>query len=339
MEIFFTPTPVEQLASYIKEHYPYCDVGLIGDFATLSPRLEKGGNRVFSGRESFPESVRIIVAVGGEREVEEAKKFGLPYVVFATELSLSLIHNFGIYDFQKIEKGYPNAVFIEKDEDGRRLRAEVEILHLALLAECLNLIGSVERCDRAKKARETLLSLAEFKASFHTDEEWFLFIKDAVKEMGGLEYVAFLFSTLGVYHPENVFHARYYSLFSLLYLIRLFTKIDFCVILPRVDLCRVRMLAEVQGIKVPPQFNLKTPSFIPVLPTGCIPTERELMESLSVFRFCAGNEEIDFDAMLSSIILSATLRPKKEMVGYFVDMGYLDALLNPNERGDYASNR
>ncbi len=338
MDIIFTPTPVEQLLCYIREKYPYCDVCLIGDAPTLSYALEKGGNRVVFGDGSLLESVRIVVAVGGEKEVELARQLGLPYAVLADGIFLSLLQDFYVYDFQKIENRYPNIAFIKKNEDGRKLRAELEILRLALSVECLNLLGSAIRTDKVKKGKETLSRLAEYEKDFHTDEEWFYFMADCIKGLGGLEYVSFLFGALERWHPENLFYAKYYSLFSLLYLIRLFTKIDFCVILPRVDLCRVRMLAESQGITLPKNHNVQASSFIPVLRAEDLWTEKELVESLGVFRFCVGEGRVDYDALLTSVILSVAVRPKKEMVGYFVDMGYVDALLNPSERGRYESN-
>lgn len=338
MEILFTPTPVEQLIGYVREHYPYCDVCLIGNAPTLFCALEKGGNRVIKGPAKNLESVRFAVAVGGEEEIDVVKNTGLPYAVIADGATLSLLQDFSVYDFQKIENRYPNIVLIKKNEDGKRLRAEVEILRLAVRVECLNLLGSVERTDKTKRAKETLWKIREYEEKLHTDEEWFCFIADCVSALGGLEFVSYLFNALEIWHPQNLFYAKYYSLFSLLYLTRLFTKIDFCVILPRVDLCRVRMLAEAQGVKVPINHGVSPPSFLPALPQESLLTERELMESVGAFRFCVGNERIDYDALLLSVVTSVALRPKKELVGRFVDMGYFDALIGPNERGEYESN-
>ena len=338
MEIFFTPNPVEQLIGYVREHYPYCDVCLIGDAPALSRALEKGGNRVLKGPDKNLESVRLAVSVGGERESESVKNTGVPYAVIADGAFLSLVQDFCVYGFQKIENRYPNIVFIKKDEDGKRLRAEVEILRLAVRVECLNLLGSVERTDKTGSAKETLGRVREYEENFHTDEEWFCFIADCVSALGGLEFVSYLFNALEIWHPQNLFYAKYYSLFSILYLTRLFTKIDFCVILPRVDLCRVRMLAETQGVKVPLNNGVSPPSYLPALPQESLLTERELAESVGAFRFCVGEGRVDYDALLTSVILSVAVRPKKEMVGYFVDMGYVDALLNPSERGRYESN-
>lgn len=339
MEIVITKNLKESLLSYVTNNFPYCDVGVVGDFEYVRRALERAGNRVIDCYKEVPPSVRVIIASGEEEAVLEAKKSGLPYVVAGQKVNLVTFQNFGIYDFQKVEYGYPNIVFLDNTNDEYLFQAEVEILLTALYVESLSIFGSGRLGEKERVAYNLLKEFVEIEGEFRTDEELLKFLSTGIEALGGLEYVSFLFETLNRLHPLDNIHARFYALFSLLYLKRQFTNYDFCAILPCVDLVRARIIAELNGIKLPlergrpPQVN-----FLLEQVKDFIPTENELEKLLNSFRLSAGDVKVDLDAIITAIIISAILLPKKHLVRDLVESGYLDALTF-NTKEKYESNR
>ena len=329
MEIVFSDNPISCAVDYIKSNYPYCDIGAIGELGELEYLLNKCGNRVINIALEECESARFIVAFGQDEEIDLAKSKGLPYMVISDGVPLSAFHSFGIYNYQKVEYGYPNIVIFDNSKNEYLFQAEARILLLSLYLECLSVLGSGLRGKKQGVSENLLKELRPMLCEFRTIEEILALCNKCIRALGGLEYVAFLNKVLDLYHPENLLHARFYALFSLLYLERRFTNIDFWVILPYMDEVRVRMLAETNGIKPPLSARRKVElSYLLALVEGYIPTEEELDFCLNGFRLEAGVERVDLSAILSAIILSAELCPKKELVRDIVESGYLDALIS-----------
>lgn len=329
MEIVLCERPFEYVLDYVKKEYPYCDCGVVGDVFGLSRSLNKIGIRTYELEKEHPESIRFIIALGGDEEIDFAKSFNLPYLVISSGVPLSVFHNFGIYNFQKIEYGYPKLVILDSSKDEYLFQAEVRILLLSLYVECVSLCGSGLKGEREKKAREIIKSVRGALGKFTTTGELLTLLPTWISQVGGLEQTAFINLCLGLYHPESTLQARFYALFSLLYLLRRFTNIDFWVILPYMDEVRVRTLAETSGIKIPPLTKRRVDLAYQLgLVKELLPTESELGEMLGAFRLEGGEEGVDLDAILSAITLGATLCQRKDIVRDIVECGYVDALLS-----------
>ena len=329
MELVLTKKALEYAVDYIKSRYPYCEVGMVGRFDELKYALEKGGNKVSDLASKEPDGARVVVAVGGDEEIDEAKSKGLPYVVLTRGVPLSAFQEFGIYNFQKVEYGYPNLVIFDNSQDEFLFQAEVRILLLSIYLECLSTLGSGLKGERQKRAKNLMEEMRKECDEFRTQEELLEFARESIEALGGLTLLAFLNKALSLYHPTNTVYAKFYAVFSLLYLTRRFTNIDFWVILPYMDEVRVRMLAEAQGID-PPRSGRRSVevAYLLSLVEKYIPTEEELVAHLNAFRVEAGVERVDLDAILSALIMGATFCPKKEMVKDIVESGYLDALIS-----------
>ena len=329
MEILFSDAPESIVVDYVKNHYPYCNVGLVGRFDNLVYLLEKAGNKVLDPFTPKGESARFIIVVGGDEEVERAKTIGLPYLVISKNVPLSAFQRIGIYNYQIVEYSYPKLVIFDNSQNEYLFQAEVRILLLSLYLECLNTLGSGLKGERQKRAEEVIKELRPILLEFHTVSELLDFCARGIEGLGGLPFVTYLNAVLLLYHPENLLYAKFYAVFSLLYLERQFTNIDFWVILPYMDIVRVRMLAEVHGIKVPLSRGQKRDvSYLLTLVKKHIPTEEELDNYLNGFRLEGGREKVDPDAIFSAIILASCLCPKKEMVSDIVESGYIDALIS-----------
>ena len=320
--------PVSYAVDYIKKNFPYCDIGIVGAFDELTYALRKEGNRAIDISLIDAETVRFIVAFGGDKEIDFAKSKGLPYMVISSSVPLSAFHKFGIYNFQKLEYGYPKMVILDNSKNEYLFQAEVRTLLLSIYAECLSSLGCGLKGQRQRTAKNVLLELRPAFSEFRTTEETLELCRKSIRDVEGLEFVAYLNEVLELFHPENILHAKFYALFSLLYLERRFTNIDFWVILPYMDEVRVRMLAEAHGIKAPISTKRNVDiSFLLKLVERYILNEEELDDCLNGFRLEAGVERVDTGAIISAVILAGELCPKKEMIRDIVESGYLDALI------------
>lgn len=329
METVFSSSPIQDVALYVLTHFPYSPAGVVGEDEGLFYALEKQGNKVYRIEDDGAECARVIIAVGGSREVDIAKRTELPYVVLCRGVPLSAIQKIGVYDYHILEYGYPKIIFIDESKDVFELQAEISVLSLGIMAEAIGLIGTGLRNEKAREAREVVFKIKEALNNFSTNYETLRLLTDCIKRIDGAPYFALLERIVEDRCIGNSLCARFYSVFSLLYLIREFTNIDFCVILPYMDLVRARMLADGMGAKIATEkVTEKDISYALGLVKDLLPSREELASYVERFRLEAGRETVDFKMLLSDFVLCAALSEKSNLSVDLVRSGYIDALID-----------
>ncbi len=330
MEIYFSARAEEDLVLYINEHYPQVTVGLTSLCRELAYALEKQGNKVYCfDDETIDERARLLVAIGDSEAIDKAKVQSLPYVVLSKDISLSSIQNIAVKGCQIMEYNYPNAVFIDTVHNEYHLQAEVTALALGVILESVGIVGSGLRTERAKDARDGVVRLMQTLADFKTTKETLEVVVDVLRSIGGAPFYALLDRFTFLRCAKNVAHARFYSIFSLLYLIRLFTKMDFCAILPYMDVVRVRTLCEEMGISSSASaLSAKDLTYKLSIVDGLVPSIQELKGYLDRFWLEEGRVNVDFSLILTNVLLSASKAPKTNMLVDLVEAGFIDALLD-----------
>ncbi len=330
MENLFTGCPIEEVTKYLKEHFPYVTIGIVGEWEELRYAIEKGGNptQILSGAERFPE-VCFIVVCGGSEEIDVAKSYHLPYLVLTNELPISAFQKVGINDFQIIEYGYPNIVIIDTSKNELQLQSDLTFLLLATLLECVGIVGSGLRGVQVKEAKKTIQIVKEMLLDFAPIQEVLPVISDALEKIGGARFASAMERVIALNFPAEFVHARFYGTFCLLYALCLFTKIDFCVILPHMDLIRVRMLAEEIGLKaITKTISSKELEWKLGFVKDLLPAKGELEGYLKRFRMERGNRCVDYKLVLSSLLVSSTLIREPNLLVEVLESGYVDALID-----------
>ncbi|MBQ8178626.1 MAG: hypothetical protein IJ033_05475 [Clostridia bacterium] len=318
------------MALYVLEHYPGVAVGLTTESGELAYALEKQGNKTyyFDGA-AVDERARFIIAIGGSEDVDNAKRQGLPYVVLSKDVPLSAIQGIGVVDFQIMEFNPPKAIFIDNLNNDFHLQAELTALSLGVLAEAVGIVGTGLRNERVKEAYLAVEKLTQALKEFKTHRELLEVIADVLARIKGAPFFAMLDKFITLRCTSNFTHARFYSIFSLLYLVRVFTKKKFCAILPYMDFVRVRTLCEEMGVSPStPSLEAKEITYKLSLVEKLLPTTAELKEYLDRFWLEAGREKVDFGLILTSILLSASKAPKTNMLVDLAEAGFIDALLD-----------
>ena len=330
MENLFTECPIEEVTKYLKEHFPYVTIGIVGEWEGLQYAIEKGGNltQALSGIEHFPE-VCFIVACGGSEEIDVAKSYRLPYLVLTKELPISAFQKIGINDFQIMEYGYPNIVIIDTNKNELQLQGGLTFLLLSILLECVGIVGSGLREGRVREAKEITQKVKEMLLDFAPIKEVLPEISELLEKISGARFSCSLERIIALNFPTEFAHARFYSIFCLLYVLCLFTKIDFCVILPHMDLIRVRMLAEEIGLKIVPKtISSKDVEWKLSFVKDLLPTKGELEGYLKRFRMESGKGKVDYKLVLSSLLLTSTLIKEPNLLVEVLESGYVDALID-----------
>lgn len=330
MENLFTECPIEEVTKYLKEHFPYVTIGIVGEWEGLQYAIEKGGNptQILSGIEHFPE-VCCIVACGGSEEIDVAKSYHLPYLVLTKELPFSAFQKIGINDFQIMEYGYPNIVIIETNKNELQLQSDLTLLLLSILLECVGIVGSGLREERVREAKKLIQKVKENLLDFAPIKEVLPEISEGLERIGGARFSCAMEKIIALTFPLELAHARFYSIFCLLYALCLFTKIDFCVILPHMDLIRVRMLAEEVGLKVVPKtISSKDIEWKLGFVKDLLPKKGELEGYLKRFLMERGNVMVDYKLVLSSLLLTSTLIKEPNLLVEVLESGYVDALID-----------
>lgn len=330
MEVYFSSVAEQDTALYILSHYPRVAVGMVGSNESLKYALEKQGNKVYMYDEKgMDERARFLIAIGGSEEVDIAKKLSLPYIVLSRDVPLSSMQKIGINDFQIMEYSYPNAVFIDTCKNYFHIQAELTTLALGVMLEAVGIVGTGLRNERAKSAYNGVIKIKKLLASFVGYEEMFDTIKETLALIGGAPFVAMVDKFAFLRCGDNLTHARFYSIFSLLYSIRLFTKCDFCAILPYMDLVRVRMLCEEMGLEISTSTVVaKDLTYNFSLIDELVPTKGELKGYLDRFWLEGDRVNLDFELLLTNILLASCKVPKTSMLVKLVECGYIDALID-----------
>ena len=330
MKTIFSDSVLLEVTSYIKEHFPHVTIGLVGEWEGLRYAIEKGGNatRILRKNDSA-QNVRFIVACGGSEEIDRAKEYKLPYLVLTRELPLSAFQEIGINDFQIVEYSYPKVVIIDTKENELSLQGDLTFLLTGALLESLGKVGAGVRSERVERTKIIACELKNAVRDFCSTERVLNNLIEWLKEIGGAPFLAMVERVTAFLCPENFAHARFYSIFCLLYALSLFTKIDFWVILPYMDLNRVRILADEMGITTlskkvrPKDIPFKVGFLEEIMPTKC-----EILNFLKRFRMEKGVERMDLNRLLLSLTIATTFIKEPNLLVDVVESGYVDALID-----------
>lgn len=313
---------------YISTHFKKVGVALVGRDDELLYMLQKSGSAVYPVEsQEVDERARFMVVIGGSEKVDFAKKSGLPYLVISKEVPLSCLQRIGVYDYQIIEYGYPNILILDTYQNEFPLQGSLTYLAVGVMVECLSIVGSGLRSERVERALESVKVLKKTLKESFSSLALLECVKDCLEGIGGAPFLAMGEYVLKERAGENLPHAFFYLSFSLLYLLILFTKIDFWVILPYMDVVRVRMLAEEKPPPTPPIVS-KDLRYSLSLISPLLPSKVELMEYLTRFRLESGYKVVDSEEILISILLCGARAPKPNLIVELVENGYVDALVD-----------
>ncbi len=337
MEFKFTKNVIEDVTAYVLKNFPYSSVALIGA-ENLLPYLEKQGNKVYAQKEKVQENVRLIIVAYNDDLIDYYKNYDIPLIVITKGAPIGVFSKYAVIDFHIVEKRYPKFVFFDTEDEERTLQKEISAVAISLLTECYLIVGSNLRNDYVKEAYSFIEPLKESMLKFNTNREQILLITGVFERLGIAEFTSLIDALSRMRAMGDVCSVRFYSAFLLLYLIRWFTNIDFCVILPYMDVVRLRIMCETLGIEQDLAPLTREISYDFDLVKNMLPTKEELTYLLSRFKTeLAVSEGQDYDAILTDWTLVAELSKKPNLLTTIVRAGYVDAL--KHERGCYETER
>ena len=304
-------------------------VGVYKESFCYTHLLEKGGNRVVNINDKVPDEVALLVVDGSSLSINRAKMSRVPYVVVAKGAPIGAFSKYYIKGNLITKYEYPNVLFIETNKDPKSLQAECLTLLLEVLAECLGALGSAVVDRRSKEAQVAGSRLKSMLNKPLTTEEIITECAAVVEQLDGITFRFFIDYLIALQGDESYAHARFYSVFSALFLNRRFTNIDFCVILPYMDSMRARMLAQSAGLPLP----IATPkrcdnaerliAFVEDL----LPTEKELIQLKNRFDFLVEDVHIEIKPLLNDYLLATEYLQEDNLYTNLVKAGYFDALI------------
>ncbi len=332
MEYSLTVSAKTDLVNYISKNFPNSPLAFYGKGGELVDAFERGGHKVFVCPKQLPENVRAVVVAYADWWIGEVKPSGVPLVVVTKGAPIEAFTNKTIKDNQYLETGYLKHVFIDIKDGELVLQKHLLTLGLSIFTELVGVLGSGVRDARATVAFKTLQELKERLLNFCSNSELLNFLAEIIEKLGGVELVECFnyvsFARVG----EDACSVRFYCAFSLLYLIRWFTNIDFCVILPYIDVVRLRELCKTRGVKQWRQPLDRDVRYELSLVKPFLLTQEELALLLSQFRI-TGEERVTLEEVISDFTVATELARQPNIFITLVSSGYLDA--THQGRGEY----
>ncbi len=327
-----TVTAKSDLINYIANTFPHSPIAFYGEESELVGALERAGNRVYVCPKKVADDARAVVVAYADCYLKEAKAEGLPLVVLTRGAPIEAFTNKAIIDNQYLETGYPKRVFIDIERGERVLQRSVLTLGFTLYVELVGVLGSGLKDARASFAFKRLKDVKERLLGFCSNAELLSFLVDVIKELNGVELTECFNYVASSRVGEDACSVRFYCAFSLLYLIRWFTNIDFCVILPYIDVVRLRELCKARGVKQWRSPLNRDPRYELSLVKPFLPTQEELTLLLSQFRL-TGDERVKLEEILSDFTVATELARQPNIFIKLVSSGYVDA--THQGRGEY----
>ena len=329
VEIKFTKNVKNDFLEYITLNFPMRTIGVIGEGFSYTRELERKGNGVVFIDKSIPDEVAVIVTNDNAININKAKISNKPYVVLTDGVPTSAFSKYAVNGNRIDKYEYPKQVFIDMLSNPHKLQAESGCLALEVLVECIGIVGSTLITARAKRARDRAFDLKNLLTAYDTPEQVVATCATAIEYIDGLTFRLFIDYVMSKERVGNLARTRFYSAFSVLFLIRRFTNIDFCVILPYMDSLRARMLAQSLGIPLP-QGKAKSfdnADYLLSMVEELLPTEKELLELKKRFDFLTPSAPVELNALINDYSLATECVDEDNLYTNLVKAGYFDALI------------
>ena len=304
MELFFSDCAASRAAEYFLETFPGRTAVLYSSESTRNLFL-RAGVRLSEASEEQAQAV----AVGADcaDNYRRARLTGTEYILSGGVDFTEMISDFSIIGFQKLEKGYPKAAFIDI-ADSERFRQQEEIFSTYAYLDILDK-GLVDGFKKEVKESVTQ-ALEELKEG--SPQERLKFFTEALTASGGRS------EFFGMRRALSSVTGRSFALVALFTAIR-FTNFDFgSILLGRSD-AEARLRGEICSRAAAPR---RTPNLY--LMRKYLPSENEFREwSGAIFQ----SEECDPREELTLYQAAAALTAGEGFFPSVWDAGFIDGML------------